>query len=388
MSTRTNAALDACVANAAKELGIPERDAKEIAERIEAFRRRKTAEGRLDRLDRDVRSFAKGEAERARIAAALKRKQAALNVVLRDEWEQDLARLKGAGLDAREAIMAKLVGSYASVAGARKSASARRIALEADWLRGVAREVEAEAPGVLELLRRPKSAKPLLDAVVREVAELKDGGNPGRTGSPTARKVAEVLARYAEASRLEANRAGADIGRLDGWAGPQRHDAAKLLKTGRDAWVRAILPGLDVERSFGPGAEPEAILSDTWDNIVTGRGQGTGIFEGQAKALAALFSGRPKKDGQDLAALLGVGFDAGLGDIAARFAAEDSFPGRMTDAQNGSSPRARGTRVPPVVSPHPTAVHPRVRGERVGRVEQLDRVVGFIPACAGNATPV
>ena len=230
-------ALDACVANAARELGIPERDAREIVERIEALRRKKAAEGALDRLDEQVRGFARSEAEKARIAAALKRKQTALNVVLRDAWEQDLARLKGQGLDAREAIMAKLVGSYASVAGARKSASARRIALEADWLRGVAREVEAEAPGVLELLRRPKSAKPLLDAVVREVAELKDGGNPGRTGSPTARKVAEVLARYAEASRLEANRAGADIGRLDGWAGPQRHDAAKLLKAGRDAWV-------------------------------------------------------------------------------------------------------------------------------------------------------
>lgn len=265
--------LDECIAATAAELGLASRDVREIADRIGKYRKKQLAEGRLDRLEEEVRGFAQSEAEKVRLAAALKRKQAALVVILRSEWEQDLAKLRGLGLSPLEAILAKLVGSYAGVANARKSAAARRIALEGDWLGGLTRELPPEA---VALLKRPREAKPLLDDIVREWRELRDGGSPGRTGNKDAQKLAGILAKYAEASRLEANRAGANIGRIDGWGGPQSHDEAKLLAAGQQAWVDATLPLLDLERSFGEHADAEEarrILGDVWDNIVTGRGQ-------------------------------------------------------------------------------------------------------------------
>jgi hypothetical protein len=73
-------------------------------------------------------------------------------------------------------------------------------------------------------------------------------------------------------SRKDVNAVGGVIGKLDGWAGPQAHDAHKMLKAKREVWVQKIKPHLDVERSFGE-VEPEEldkILGGIWDNLVMG----------------------------------------------------------------------------------------------------------------------
>lgn len=261
--------LSACVSATAAELGLKESDVREIADRLEHYKKTQIAAGTVDRLDEKLRGFAKTEAERVKLAAALKRKQAALNIILRDEWERDLASLKGQGTEPVWAVAAKLVGIYTGVKGARKSAAARRVALEGAWQGGMLAELRRDLPQMVDMLKRPREAKPLLDDVVREWRK------PGSTKNADARKAAEILAKYGEAARIEANRAGANIGKLDGWGGPQAHDEGKLLKAGKDRWVRDLLPFLDLERSFGEGtdeAQAAQILSETWENIVTGRG--------------------------------------------------------------------------------------------------------------------
>lgn len=122
---------------------------------------------------------------------------------------------------------------------------------------------------MVEVLKRPKQSKGVLDDIVREWRQ------EGSTKNADAAKAAKILAKYAEAARIEANRAGANIGRLEGWGGPQSHDEALLLRAGKDQWVRDVLPALDLERSFGEGvdeAEAAQILSETWETIVTGQG--------------------------------------------------------------------------------------------------------------------
>jgi hypothetical protein len=264
--------LDRCIKDTAAELNLKESDVREIAEKLRTYKKRRVAEGRLDRLDEDMRKYAGAEAEKTRIAAALKRKQAAIAIVLRDEWAADVREMVTGGMDRREAILAKLVGSYEGIGKARDSVSRRRESLDGEWLYGMEREIKEQLPHVPALLRDPRAAKPLLDNVVREWRQLSKGG--GVTGSADARKLAEILDKYAEASRIEANRAGAGIGKLFDWGGPQVHDAAKVRRTGRDAWIAGIVNRLDLERSFGAGvtyAEARDILSDTFDTIVTGR---------------------------------------------------------------------------------------------------------------------
>lgn len=261
--------LSACISATAEELGLKESDVREIAERLEKYRTRQVALGNVSRLDEKVRQFAQSEAERVKLAAALRRKQAALNILIRQEIDADLTALKGQGTEPAWAVVAKLTGLYTGVKNARKSASARRIALEGDWLGGMLAEFRKELPGMVEVLKRPKQSKGVLDDIVREWRQ------EGSTKNADAAKAAKILAKYAEAARIEANRAGANIGRLEGWGGPQSHDEGRLLRAGKDQWVRDVLPALDLERSFGEGvdeAEAAQILSETWETIVTGQG--------------------------------------------------------------------------------------------------------------------
>jgi hypothetical protein len=265
--------LDRCIKDTAGELGLKESDVRQISERLRDYKKRRVAEGRLDRMGEDVRKFAADEAEKVKIAAALKRKQAALNVVLRDEWDADLSEMIAGGMTRREAILAKLVGSYEGVTKARKSAGNRRGGLESDWLGGMVREIHEQLPHVLPLLRKPDAVKSLLDDTVRAWRSLAQGPLPAGKATD-AHKLASILAKYAEASRIDANKAGAAIGQLRDWGGPQAHDAAKLLRAGKDAWVAGIINRLDHERSFGKGttyAKAHEILEKTFDTIVTGR---------------------------------------------------------------------------------------------------------------------
>lgn len=266
--------LAACIANVAKELELPEKDVREIAERLKREKARLAADGQITRADDALAKFAQGEADKIRIAAALQRKQAALNVILRDEWDSGADAMVGAGMRRDQAILAHLVGTSRGVAGGRKSVAARRIALESDWLGGLLKDVQADpdTAHAVALLKNPKAAAPFFANVVREMRELREGGTPGRTGDKAAQKVAKVFANYAEASRLEANRSGANIGKLDGWS-PQSHDARKVMRVGGDKWLADIMPLLDHERSFA-GASPEdvrRILLEVHDNIVFGK---------------------------------------------------------------------------------------------------------------------
>jgi hypothetical protein len=107
-------------------------------------------------------------------------------------------------------------------------------------------ELQAKAPHLIHALRDPR-----LDAdILREMAELKEGGKPGITGNKDAQYVAKVFSTYAELSRTDLNKLGASIGKLDGWAGAQTHDDIKMIAAGKEGWVASILPKLDLAKTF------------------------------------------------------------------------------------------------------------------------------------------
>jgi hypothetical protein len=176
---------------------------------------------------------------------------------------------KGVRLD--EAIVSFLLGGVHD----RDSVSAVRGAYESKWIGGLHDRIAREVPVALEMVKkRDAEARPFFDDVVREMAELKKDGKPGSTKNKDAQKLAGLLAGHGEAMRLELNKLGANIGRLDGWTGPQRWHARLLLKAGAEAWVAKVLPRLDLERSFGAGtdeAKAAEILRGVWHNIVTGQ---------------------------------------------------------------------------------------------------------------------
>ena len=73
----------------------------------------------------------------------------------------------------------------------------------------------------------------------------------GEPSSPEARKGAEAWAKMSEKMRLEFNRHGGDIGKLEGWGHPQSWDQALVGRSGRDAYVNDMAPILQKTATQG-----------------------------------------------------------------------------------------------------------------------------------------
>lgn len=240
---------------------------EQIFDRAQTRLKALQAAGQLDNLEARLREAVAQDADELRVQAALARKHAALSVIARDRTLQQVERHIGAGLSYRQAVLAIFEGTTRGVEGGRHSIAATKLAFEARYVGGMMARVVREVPHAEGLLRD----RAFLDDVVREMWELRQDGQPGRTGNRDAQKVARIFADGAEQSRTDLNRLGANIGKLDGWAGAQLHDGDKIARLPADEWVGSILPRLDLARTFpdlSTEAEVRRALRNVWDNIV------------------------------------------------------------------------------------------------------------------------
>jgi hypothetical protein len=256
-------------ANAASGGKLARAEIEEAFQRVVDFKGRLQAAGDITGMEGKLRKFAEAEAERTRIAAALQKRHAALNILVRDRLDQTIQSFTAAGMTPRNALLAVMEGTQRGVEGGRNSVAALNLAYEARYMGAMMSELQAARPHLAEAMRDPR-----MDAdILREMAELKEDGKPGITGNADAQYVAKVFASYAEMSRQDMNRLGASVGKLDGWAGAQTHDDVKMIAAGKDAWVAAVRPKLDLDRTFeglDNAADVDAALGDVYDTIITG----------------------------------------------------------------------------------------------------------------------
>lgn len=261
----------ASAVNAAKAAGadMSDRDLAAAFRAAREQRERLKRAGATDNLEDRIASAAEKTAEQTRIAAALQRRHAALNVIVRDRLDQTIEAYKKAGLSSKNALLAIMEGTAQGVEGGRVSVYARRQAYEVSYVGQMLAEIQKERPHLVHMLANKK----LSDDVFREMGELREGGRPGVTQNPDAKFLADVFSKYAEFSRVELNRKGASIGKLDGWAGAQVHDEIKMIGVGKETWVDTVGPMLDLSRTFPDATSPKDladILGDIYDTIVTG----------------------------------------------------------------------------------------------------------------------
>jgi hypothetical protein len=238
-------------------------------QRVVDYKEQLQKAGNIDGMAEKLKSFAEREAERTKIAAALQRRHAALNILVRDRLDQTITGFIAGGMTPKKALLAVLEGTQRGIEGGRNSVAALNGAYEARFMGAMFAEIQANRPHLIHALRDPKMDA----AITREMAELKEGGRPGITGNDDAKYVAKVFASYAELSRTDLNRLGASVGKLDGWAGAQTHDDIKMMAAGQDAWMAAVLPKLDIARTFPDAESPKDIedaLSGIYDTIITG----------------------------------------------------------------------------------------------------------------------
>lgn len=235
---------------------------------VEKAQKRLAAEGKVDNLQARVFDRMAQKAEQAKIDAAIQQRNAALNMLARDRIDGQIRTLRAGGLTPRKAVLSLMEGTVKGIETGRVSAYAARLGYEGRFVSDMYAAMIRDVPDFPALVKDEEFGR----NVVREMYELRENGTPGITKSESAKKAARVFATYAEMSRKDVNAVGGVIGKLDGWAGPQSHDADKLLRAGKDAWIATVAPKLDVERSFGDidAKELNEILSNVWDTIVTG----------------------------------------------------------------------------------------------------------------------
>jgi hypothetical protein len=256
-------------ANAASGEKLNHEDIEAAFQRMAEYKASLQASGDITNLGDKLKSFAEREAERTKIAAALQRRHAALNILVRDRLDKTLQGFLAAGLTPKRSLLAVLEGTSKGVENSRNSVGALNLAYEARYIGDMFAELQANSPHLIHALRDPR-----LDAdILREMSELKEGGKPGITGNKDAQYVAKVFSTYAELSRTDLNKLGASIGKLDGWSGAQTHDDMKMIAAGKESWIASVLPKLDLAKTFpdiGSVKEAEDALSGIYDTIVTG----------------------------------------------------------------------------------------------------------------------
>lgn len=120
-------------------------------------------------------------------------------------------------------------------------------------------------------------------AMTRDLAlEIFAGAN-GSTGNALAKRGAQAWLDTIEAARVRFNAAGGDVGKLDYGYLPQPHDAAKVLKKGRDAWAADTMQRVDRSRYLREDGTPMddaevlAFLREAWETITTGGANKTAV---------------------------------------------------------------------------------------------------------------
>ena len=253
--------IDAVIRASGNKLSAEE--VNSVIEEVDRARRRSSAEGLFDKADDQLRAAIDEKAKETVILAALQRKQAALNIIARDKVDGYIDELVAGGLTYPRAILSLMEGSIQGVRLGRVSVMRLRTGYESKYLGGMMQEITKERPHIQHLFNDEK----LMDDTILEMID-----GLGTTGNADARFLAEKYSIFLEKARLDSNRLGANIGKLEGWA-PQAHDDQIIMKAGKAKWTRDIKQHIDWERTGkdldGTDEARQEFLESIYDTIVT-----------------------------------------------------------------------------------------------------------------------
>lgn len=204
-------------------------------------------------------------AQAAQLAALIQKRNATLNAI-RYRAVTDYVTTHWKGKEA-EGLRALLTGSIRAKAGARASAALEQRVLGNTYLGSLTTELERG--GLVDAWRTGS-----LDLDVARALWALNSPNPNLAGFPAeAVGIAKAVHRVQEAARADANKAGAWIGKLEGWVVQQSHDAWKLMRSGFDTWRQSIETKLDwarIEAERGPIPDRAKWLNEVYANLASG----------------------------------------------------------------------------------------------------------------------
>lgn len=155
-----------------------------------------------------------------------------------------------------------LVGTNLARQGSRLSVAAEQKALGDAYIGGMLADLDRA--DLTAVLARGDSDQDIADAMWRI-----GKGEDTKSLNPQVVEIAQIIQKYQEGARIDANRAGASIGKLPGYIARQSHDSEKIGAAGFERWAEEILPRLD-QATFREGGDPMTFLKGIYDGLVSG----------------------------------------------------------------------------------------------------------------------
>lgn len=236
---------------------------QEIAEIFEVLRARAkeimAREGALGMEQASLRA-ADELGKQAQQAALIERRNALINLRRRGEIvsfvRNNFADRPDLGIESL------LVGTNLARQGSRLSVAAEQKALGDAYIGGLIHDLERA--DLTAVLAKGSADVDIADALWRIGNDL----DTSKVNDQVV-EIARIIQRYQEAARIDANRAGASIGKMPGYIARQSHDSEKIGAAGFNKWVEEIRPRLD-PRTFDGVSDEGKFLRGVFDGLVSG----------------------------------------------------------------------------------------------------------------------
>ena len=198
--------------------------------------------------------------KQAQQAALIERRNALINLRRRGEI---VSFVRGSFADRPDlGIESLLVGTNLARQGSRLSVAAEQKSLGDADIGGLIHDLERK--DLTAVLAKGSADVDIADALWKIGNDLDTSKLNDQVVD-----IAKIIQKYQEAARLDANRAGANIGDLPGYIARQSHDSEKIGSAGFDKWVEDILPRLD-PKTFDGVSNEASFLRGVFDGLVTG----------------------------------------------------------------------------------------------------------------------
>jgi hypothetical protein len=198
--------------------------------------------------------------KQAQQAALIERRNALINLRRRGEV---VAFVRGNFADRPDlGIESLLVGTNLARQGSRLSVAAEQKSSGDAYIGGLIHDLERK--DLTAVLANGGSDVDIADALWRIGNDL----DTSKLNDQVV-EIARIIQKYQEAARIDANRAGANIGKLPGYITRQSHDSEKIGSAGFDYWLERILPRLD-STTFDGVADEASFLRGVFDGVVSG----------------------------------------------------------------------------------------------------------------------
>jgi len=245
------------------QAALPEWSRKDIDALLRAVDRRAAAEMKAnpgmaynDAVERARQSLA----EQAEVAAQGMRLNAAKNAL---RTLEGIGRVRQAK-DPVEGLRSLLLGTQRAEAGARMSAAGEQRALQASYIGGLTADI-SRVEGGLQLLASGAMDHDIARALwqVGQKAPVLDGIDPRAVG------MAKAIRKWQEVARLDANAAGANIGKLDDYITRQSHDPGRI-SADRAGWEAMARDSFDWSRMDTDEAGIPKAMARLWGDLSDG----------------------------------------------------------------------------------------------------------------------